>query len=123
MAVTTERGETGSRGTDLEWLQENFTLPGIIRIAEGHDNYISTNHIAALTEAAEESKEAQDSCYSAQVEAMLSTARAQEIRVTAVKIEPESTHNIVLDTGTEAQVRLDREKNAFRPLPAPWTDE
>ena len=108
---------------DREYITPAEAKPVIIRIAEGHDNYISTNHIAALTEAAEESKEAQDSCYSAQVEAMLSTARAQEIRVTAVKIEPESTHNIVLDTGTEAQVRLDREKNAFRPLPEPWTDE
>ncbi|HJA12885.1 MAG TPA: right-handed parallel beta-helix repeat-containing protein [Candidatus Mediterraneibacter merdipullorum] len=102
---------------DKEYITPAGEKPVIIRIAAGQDNYVCANHIVALTEEAEESKEAQDSCYSAQVEAMLSTSRAEEIRVTAVLVEPESTHNTVLDTGTEAQCELDKKANAFRALP------
>ena len=78
---------------------------------------MNANHIAALTEEATESKEAQDSCYSAQVEAMLSISRSKEIDITAVVVDPAAVKNTVLDTGTEAQTVIDRKANAFRPLP------
>ena len=39
------------------------------------------------------------------------------IDIIAVQIEKDSVQNIVLDTGREDQVILDRENNAFRGLP------
>lgn len=102
---------------DREYIRPADAKPVIIRIASGHNNYVCANHIAALTEHAAESKEAQDSCYSAQVEAMLSTEKSEEIEVTAVIVDSEAVRNTVLDTGTEAQTVIDRKVNAFRPLP------
>ena len=102
---------------DREFITPADAKPVIIRIASGRNNYVNANHIAALTEEATESKEAQDSCYSAQVEAMLSISRSKEIDITAVVVDPAAVKNTVLDTGTEAQTVIDRKANAFRPLP------
>lgn len=102
---------------DEEYIVPAGAKPVIIRIGAGRNNYVCANHIAALTEAAEESKEAQDACYSAQVEAMLSIARAKEIPVIAVLVEEESVRNTILDTGTEEACVLDRKANAFRAIP------
>lgn len=62
--------------------------------------------------------ETTDSCYMAQVGALLDAGEARELAVTTVKVEPESVHNTILDSGNERQVIMDRKENAFRPTPA-----
>lgn len=49
---------------------------------------------------------------------MLANERAVPLDMTAVRIDPSSTGNVVLDTATDAQADLDRSVNAFRPIPA-----
>ncbi len=90
--------------------------PVIIHLVSGKGNYIAVNHIVAATEAAQ--PENAESCFSTQVEAMLSTQRAEPVDIIAVKVEKESVQNIILDTGTEKQVLLKRDVNAFRALPS-----
>ncbi len=89
--------------------------PVIIHVVSGTGNYISNNHIVAT---AEEPKEASDSCYAAQVDALTATGRLAALDVTAVLVEKESAQNTVLDSGSEDQVILDRTCNAFRAVPA-----
>lgn len=91
--------------------------PVIIRVAAGSGNYIANNHIVATTESLEKKNQEGDSCFSAQVGALLHVDRLDELDVTAVLVEKESVRNIVLDTGTENQAVLDRSKNVFRPVP------
>ena len=99
---------------------ENITPAGersvIIHIVSGYGNYIAFNHIAAATEAAQ--PENADSCFSTQVEAMLSAEQAEQIEFTAVQIEQGSVKNIVLDSGTDEQIILDKSVNAFRAVPS-----
>ena len=100
---------------DAENITPSGASPVIIHIVSGEGNYIAVNHIVAATEAAE--PEDAESCFATQVEAMLSTGRSMSIDIIAVQIEKDSVQNIVLDTGREDQVILDRENNAFRGLP------
>jgi len=87
--------------------------PVIIRVAEGEGNYIASNHVVAR-----EGRSAPGgSAFEAQVEALLSTEEARRIPVTAVLVDTASTGNTVLDSGTEAQVRIDPTVNAFRATP------
>ena len=102
---------------DAENITPSGASPVIIHIVSGEGNYIAVNHIVAATEAAE--PEDAESCFATQVEAMLSTGRSMSIDIIAVQIEKDSVQNIVLDTGREDQVILDRENNAFRGLPVP----
>lgn len=89
--------------------------PVIIHIISGRGNYIAVNHIIAMTEEAD--PEDAESCFATQVEAMLSTEKSVPIDVIAVQIEKDSVQNIVLDTGREDQVILDRALNVFRGIP------
>ena len=91
------------------------TKPVIIHIVSGHGNYVAANHIVALTEAAQ--PEDAESCFSTQVEAMLSTERAVPIDVVTVQVDQEAVNNTILDSGTDDQVILDRNVNAFRATP------
>ena len=100
-----------------QYLKPAGTKPVVIRLVSGHGNYISSNHITATTEVTAKQASETDSCFSAQVDALL-TAELQELDVTAVKVEKESFHNTILDTGSDAQVIMDRTVNAFRPVPA-----
>jgi hypothetical protein len=59
-----------------------------------------------------------DSCFSAQVDALLSTEASERLAVTAVVVDPESARNTILDSGTETQVVADRAANAFRATPS-----
>ncbi len=81
------------------------------------DNYISDNHIVATTEDADEQREASDSCYCAQVDALTATDKLVGLDVTAVLVEKESVQNTILDSGSEEQVIMDRTLNAFRAVP------
>ena len=100
---------------DEENIRPVGTKPVILHVAEGTGNYIATNHIVAVTEAAQ--PEDAESCFSTQVEAMLSTDHSEPINVIAVKVENRAEKNVILDSGNDDQVILDRKANAFRPTP------
>lgn len=89
--------------------------PVIIRIVSGNGNYISTNHVVATEVHAKIS----DSCFSAQVDALLTTEASEPLTVTTVLVEKESLQNTILDSGSEAQVVMDKTVNAFRATPMP----
>ena len=97
------------------------TTPVIIHLINGSGNYIASNHIVATTETEdsleEEEKDSSDSCFSTQVTAMLSGEAARSINFLAVQVDPPSSHNMILDTGTSSQIRMDKTSNACRPLP------
>lgn len=89
--------------------------PVIIRIVSGNGNYISNNHVVATEVHAKIS----DSCFSAQVEALLTTEALEPLTVTTVLVEKESLQNTILDSGSDAQVVMDKTVNAFRATPTP----
>ncbi|RSK25810.1 right-handed parallel beta-helix repeat-containing protein [Bacillus sp. HMF5848] len=89
--------------------------PVIIRIVSGNGNYISNNHVVATNVHAKIS----DSCYSAQVEALLTTEASEQLTVTTVLVEKESLENTILDSGTDKHVVVDKTVNAFRATPTP----
>ncbi|WP_110588266.1 NosD domain-containing protein [Microbacterium suaedae] len=88
--------------------------PVIIRLVDGSDNHLSANHIVAR----DVSASAGDSCFEAQVGALLAARDARDLHVVAVKVDAAATRNTVLDSGTDAQVVGDRAANAVRPTPA-----
>lgn len=100
-----------------QYLKPSGVTPVVIHIVSGRGNYIANNHIAATTDATKAQDGEVDSCFSAQVDALLTTDQLMELDVTAVLVEKESYHNTVLDSGSEKQVVLDREANAFRATP------
>lgn len=92
--------------------------PIIIRVVKGKKNYIATNNIVATTEIARDNSALEDSCFEAQVNALTATKNLEELEVINVLIENASSNNIVLDSGTEKQVIINLEKNAFRATPS-----
>jgi len=87
--------------------------PVIMRLVSGTGNYLANNHVVGI----DVSTRPSDSCYTAQVDALLTTEASQELAVTAVFVQSESTGNTVLDSGTDDQVTMSREVNAFRATP------
>ncbi|RZI92509.1 MAG: right-handed parallel beta-helix repeat-containing protein, partial [Microbacterium sp.] len=106
-------GNHVSAAIDAEAVTPAGARPVIIRIAEGAGNFVSNTH----TVATHVSATANDSCYEAQVGALLQTA-ADRLPVIAVQVDPVSTGNTVLDSGTDSEVAVDRTANAFRPTPS-----
>lgn len=106
-------GNHFSEVIDAESIRPAGATPVIIRLLEGTGNFVSNNHVVALDVRAASS----DSCFSAQVDALLTTAASDGLAVTAVLVDPESARNTVLDSGTEAQVIADRTVNALRYTP------
>lgn len=106
---------------EKKYVKPADAMPVVIHLVSGKGNYISGNHIVAL-EPAPAAKEG-DSCFSMQVEALLSVKNAAPFDVTAVLVERESVQNTVLDSGTVQQVILDRNANAFRATPVPGIDK
>jgi len=88
--------------------------PVVIRLLAGSDNYVASNHVVARDVATA----ASDSCFEAQVDALLETRSSQRLRVTAVLVDPASTDNVILDSGREDEVVADRAANAVRPTPS-----
>ncbi|MCI1634637.1 right-handed parallel beta-helix repeat-containing protein [Bifidobacterium sp.] len=109
---------------DTENIHPIGIQPVIIRISSGGSNYVATNHIVAMTEHAQTQSDATslpdntDSCFSTQVEAVLSNRFAESIATINILIDSDSTHNIVLDSATENQAILDRKHNVFRAIPS-----
>lgn len=85
----------------------------IIRLAFGKGNYVSNNHIVATKTKMESS----ESCYSAQVDSLLSIESTRVYDVTTVKVDKESKENIILDSGTERQINMNKKENGFRMTP------
>lgn len=104
---------------EKEYIRPAGISPVMIHLASGKGNYINGNHIVAM-EPVPKAKEG-DSCFSMQVEALLSAKNATPLDVIAVFAEKESVQNTVLDSGSEQQVILDRYVNAFRATPIPGT--
>ncbi|WP_179559078.1 NosD domain-containing protein [Microbacterium sp. AK009] len=88
--------------------------PVIIRIAKGTENYVATNHIVATDVASAPS----DSCFEAQVDALLTTRGSRRLEIVAVLVDDDASHTVVLDSGTDDEVVMDRHRNAFRATPA-----
>jgi inulin fructotransferase (DFA-I-forming) len=108
-----------SESMDTRFIKPANAKPVIIRLVAGSGNYIANNHIVATTETSELGDAPNSECFSTQVAAMIATAGLTSLDVTAVRIEPESANNTVLDSGSDAQVVIDRAVNAFRGTPVP----
>lgn len=106
-----------SETVHLQSLKPLRVEPVIIHVVSGTGNYIANNHIVATTEATDQDMEASDSCFSAQVDALTSTARLVPLKVATVLVEKEAVQNTVLDSGSDAQVIMDTRVNAFRATP------
>jgi hypothetical protein len=103
--------------TDSRSVRPVGGTPVIIRLTAGDGNLVSTNHVVALDATAKSS----DSCFSAQVDALLTTDASVALSVTTVQVDSESAGNTILDSGTDAQVVADRNANALRPTPTVGT--
>ena len=108
-----------SESIDAESIKPANEKPVIIRIVSGRGNYVANNHIVATTSASQASDAPSTDCYATQVEAILSTKNRIALDVTTVKVEPGSVENTILDSGSDAQVLMDRTVNAFRGTPMP----
>lgn len=109
-----------SEAIDTQYITPSGATPVIIRVAAGKGNYISDNYIVATTETnVEEAVAAASACFSTQVSALLATDGLDTLTVTTVQIETASVQNTVLDSGTDAQVMMDKTANAFRATPSP----
>ncbi|EES73873.1 inulin fructotransferase [DFA-I-forming] family protein [Paenibacillus sp. oral taxon 786 str. D14] len=104
-----------SLGINTQNIKPVGATPVIIRIVSGNGNYISNNHVVATEVHAKVS----DSCFSAQVDALLTTEASEPLTVTTVLVEQESLQNTILDSGSDAQVVMDKTVNAFRATPTP----
>lgn len=102
---------------DRKYIKPCGATPVIIRVALGKGNYISGNHIVANTERTEMPDDKEGSCFSMQVDALLSVKELEVLNVTTVLVEKESIQNTVLDSGNDAQVIMDKNTNAFRAAP------
>ncbi|WP_334105208.1 hypothetical protein [Muricomes intestini] len=108
-----------SETIDTQYITPSGATPVIIHVISGKGNYISDNHIVATSEASEGQDAAEESCFSAQVGALLTIDKLETLDVITVLVEKESYQNTILDTGSDAQVVLDRSVNACRATPSP----
>lgn len=108
-----------SETIDAQYLIPSGAKPVIIHVVSGKQNYIANNHIVATTETSQGQTGAADSCFSTQVGALLTIDKLETLNVTTVLVEKESIQNTILDTGTDAQVIMDKTVNAFRATPTP----
>lgn len=106
-----------SETIDTQYITPPGARPVVIHIVSGKGNYISNNHIVATTNASNMQSGGDGSCFSAQVGALLTTNELAELDVTAVLVEKESVRNVILDSGSDGQVVMDKTKNAFRGTP------
>ena len=108
-----------STSIDTQFLKPATEKPVIIRIVSGRGNYVASNHIVATTERSHANDAPNSACFSTQVEAILSTKNLSALDVVAIKVEPESVQNTILDSGRDTEVLMDRRVNAFRGTPLP----
>ncbi|PWW10649.1 NosD domain-containing protein [Mangrovibacter plantisponsor] len=108
-----------SETIEAQYIKPSGARPVVIRLVSGSGNYLSDNHIVATTEAANAQQIAKQSCFDTQVRALLTVDTLMPLDVTMVQVEKESLHNTILDSGSDAQVIVDKTVNAFRATPTP----
>jgi hypothetical protein len=106
-------GNHFSQIIDAQSIRPEGATPVVIRLLGGVGNFISNNHVVAMDVHAKSS----DSCFSAQVDALLTTEASNGLDVTSVVVDSGSALNTILDSGTDAQVIADRTTNAIRATP------
>ncbi|MFC7597820.1 right-handed parallel beta-helix repeat-containing protein [Terrabacter sp. GCM10028922] len=106
-------GNHFSQVIDSRGVRPTGATPVIIRLVTGGGNFVSNNHVVALDVRSTSS----DSCFSAQVDALLTTQATDSLIVTTVMVDPESARNTILDSGSDTEVVVDRAVNAFRATP------
>lgn len=106
-------GNHFSEIVNAQSIRPSGATPVIIRLAEGAGNFVSNNHVVAMDVRSESS----DSCFSAQVDALLTTGASDGLAVTAVLVDSASARNTILDSGQDAQVVANRSANAVRATP------
>lgn len=106
-------GNHFSEVIDAQGIRPAGAAPVIIRVNTGVGNFVSNNHVVAMDVHAKSS----DSCFSAQVDALLTTEAADRLTVTAVMVDSGSARNTILDSGSDTQVFADRTVNAVRATP------
>ena len=106
-----------SETIDTQYIKPSDAVPVIIHVVSGKGNYISNNHIVATIAAPEVEAVETGSCFSMQVEALLTTKESETLNVINVLVEKESVQNTILDMGNDAQVVMDKTVNAFRATP------
>ena len=102
-----------SQVVDARGVRPEGAAPVVIRLVEGGGNFVSSNHVVALDVPAASS----DSCFTAQVDALLTTRAREGLVVTTVRVDAGSAGNTILDSGADAQVVADRTVNAVRATP------
>lgn len=100
---------------DTEYIKPQGARPVVIRIAGGTGNHVANNHVVAATESGDEKEEV--SGFETQVSNILVNDKARRLDAVTVAVDPQSTANTVLDSGTAGQVSIDTAANAFRPTP------
>lgn len=108
-----------SENIAAQYIRPAGAVPVIIRIVSGQGNYISNNHIVATSKATALQDGDGESCFSAQVGALLTADQLESLEVIAVLVEKEAIGNTVLDSGSDVQVVMDKAVNAFRATPMP----
>ena len=106
-------GNHFSQIIDSQSIRPAGATPVVIRLTSGTGNFVSSNHVVAL----DADPTPSDSCFSAQVDALLTTEASVGLFVTTVLIDSESSGNTILDSGSDAQVVADRAANAVRLTP------
>lgn len=108
-----------SASIDTRFVEPRGERPVIIRIVSGTGNYVANNHIVATTERAPAGDASSSDCFATQVEAILATENLAALDVVAVRVEPGSSRNTILDSGSAGEVLMDMSANAFRATPVP----
>ncbi|MBG6056046.1 inulin fructotransferase (DFA-I-forming) [Salinibacterium sp. CAN_S4] len=106
-------GNHFSEVIDSRHIRPVGATPTIIRLVSGGANFVSTNHVVAVDVHATSG----GSAYEAQVEALLATRVSDDLAVSTVTVDAGSAGNTILDSGTDAQVAMNRSVNAFRATP------
>ncbi|OWV86371.1 NosD domain-containing protein [Rhizobium sp. R693] len=107
-----------SETIDTQYIKPIAAKPVIINVVSGSGNYIANNHIVATTERSQISDAPDSACFSTQVGALLSTNSLKALEVTAVLVQEGSVRNVVLDSGGDEHVEMDKIVNAFRATPS-----
>lgn len=106
-----------SETIEMQYLKPAGIKPVVIHLVSGTENYVACNHIVATTQADKKEKEGDSSCFDAQVGALLSMNELVRLSVDAVRVDAESSDNVILDTCRESEAAMDFDINVFRGIP------
>lgn len=106
-----------SETIEQQYLKPAGVKPIIIRLVSGRENYIANNHIVATTKTDKKESEENQSCFDAQVVALLSMDELVKLPIEAVHVDEASLDNIILDTCRENEAVMDFAENVFRGIP------